>query len=150
MPLLDVSLVLVDPMLADNFDVLRRKQLLSSKGNVSTLDTLIRDRIGVICAASSSDLRRFDDLDLTERHLSIVTSYRLRATSPGYKPDLIRWCGDWFIVKTVEPYPRYGKGQLQVIAGSIDPQDLPAPGAPRVVGTMDFTIIGNPLLGTLQ
>jgi len=87
---------------------------------------------GIICAASPNDLNRLAEIDFSTKYLSIVTKFRLQMTSPGYKPDLVLTNGDYFIVKTVEDYARYGPGWVQSIAASIDYQDQPpSPGASR-------------------
>lgn len=132
MSFLDVSEVLSDPDIADGFVVKRRAQVMGQNGRAGVAVEDLRG-VGVICAASPNDLKRLPDEQHTERHISIITRFRLRATAPDYQPDLVGWQGDFFIVRDVQPYTQYGAGFVQVLAGSIDFQDEPtATGAPQV------------------
>lgn len=129
MPYLDVSDVLLDPMIADRFTVKRRVQSVSAHGRTSITTTEIPNVVGVVNAASPNDLERLDDSQRMGRHLSIVTKYRLVGPAPGLQPDLIHWGGDDFIVQTIDPYPQYGQGFVQAIVGSINIIDQPTPEA---------------------
>lgn len=127
MAYLDVSDVLLDPELADIFTVIRRAEAVSSKGRSTLTPTTIPNVIGVICAAHGNDLDRLDDSQRMGRHISIVTQFRLIGPAPGQQPDNIEWQGDTFVILTIEPYPQYGKGFIQAIAGSVDMIDQPTP-----------------------
>lgn len=122
---LDVSDVLLDPMLASTFDVNRRVEVISNKGRVEITETLFSDVVGVVCTASKNDLDRLDDNQRMGRHLSIVTRFRLRGPSPGYQPDTVVWNGDTFVVQYVDVYTDYGFGFIQAIVGSMDSIDQP-------------------------
>lgn len=125
-PFLDVSEVLLDPMIADRFIVNRRVQTLDSHGRVALTSTAMNG-VGVVTASSGNDLDRLDDNQRMGRHLTIVTKFRLRGPSPGYQPDTITWKGDTFVVQAIDPYPQYGAGFVQAIAGSMDLLDQPVP-----------------------
>lgn len=122
---LDVSEVLSDPMICSTFDVIRRSEVIGQNGRVNVDAVTHGDILGVITAAGSNDLERLDDNQRTGRNISVVTSFRLRATAPGYQPDLIGWQGDFYVVKMLDPYTQYGAGFVQAIAGSLDFQDAP-------------------------
>lgn len=132
---LDVSDILSDPDIADPFVVKRRSEVVGQNGRVS-VDVANLQGVGVICAASPNDLKRLPDAQHTERHISIITAFRLRATAPDYQPDLIGWQGDFYIVADVQPYTQYGAGFVQAICASTNYQDQPpAEGeGPAVVG----------------
>ena len=124
---LDVSEILVDPMLTDTFTVNRRTETISSKGRSVTTPTVIENVVGVVCAAHGNDLKRLDDSQLMGRHISIVTKFRLIGPAPGFQADTIIWKGDTFVVQSLDPYPQYGEGFVQAIAGSMDMTDQPTP-----------------------
>lgn len=126
----------LDPMLSDAFTVTRRPEVMTSKGRSSVPAPVVYTRsrrrglpppVGVVTVASPNDLERLDDQDRAGRNISIVTRFPLQMTASyggvKYKPDQIYWRGDTFIVKSVDPYPQFGAGFVQAIAGSIDHQD---------------------------
>jgi hypothetical protein len=123
--MMDFSEVVLDPMLAHTFNVNRRVQVVNNFGQVSYNTQTTYNVPGVVTAAGPNDLERLDDNQRMGRNLVIVTAFRLRGPAPGYQPDTIVWGGDTFVVKTVDPYPQFGSGFVQVIAGSIDSQDQP-------------------------
>lgn len=114
---------LTNPFLTSSFNVIRRAEVVSNKGVSTVPSPVTSPAFGVICAAHPNDLRRLDDQDFSDRHISVVTKFRLQMTSPGFKPDLVVWQGDNFVVKLIEPYPEYGPGWVQAVCGSIDLQD---------------------------
>ena len=73
--------------------------------------------------ASGADLKRYPELQMLERVLSIVTKTRLQSAVNGAQPDIIIWRGDNYVVKALDPYPQYGQGFYQAIAASIDLMD---------------------------
>lgn len=133
MPFLDVaSETLLDPMLADSFTVTRRLEAVGNKGRSTTTNTVTNNVIGVVTAASPNDLERLEDMDRAGRHLSIVTKFPLQMVAKDsagnkYKPDLVTFQGDDFIVKYVDPYWKFGGvgGFTQAIVGSINLVDAP-------------------------
>jgi hypothetical protein len=127
MPLLDVSSVLLDPDFADRFNVIRREEGVSDKGRRILTLTTLANKYGVVCAASPNDLRRLPDGQTFDRVISVVSKFPFFGACVGYQPDLIQWRGSSFIVASLDPYPQYGQGFSQVIAVSIDLQDMPIP-----------------------
>lgn len=123
-PFLDVSDVLLDPVLAQTFQIKRRTETVGSNGRVS-ISEITHSSIGVICMASGNQLSRLDDSQRMGRHLSIVTKFRLQGPTEGKQPDLIYWEGDWFIVQDLDIYTQYGAGFIQAVVGSIDVMDQP-------------------------
>lgn len=128
MALLDVSEALVDPMLLDTFDVVRRAETVNSTtGRSEVTEATTAGVSGVVCSAGPNDLQRLPEQDRMGRHISVVTLHRLRGPTPGYKADILVWKGDRFLVKVLDPYPQFGRGFVQVIAGSVDNLDQPVP-----------------------
>ena len=125
MPDLDVSDVLLDPTLADRFIVKRRPATTNEHGRVVTTPEIIPKVIGVVTAASPTDLDRLDDNQRMGRNLSVVTKFRLRGPATGYQPDIVVWYGNEYVVKDIQPYPQYGVGFIQAIVGSMDSMDNP-------------------------
>lgn len=129
---LDVSDAINDSNLSSSFDVIRRKENISDKGRMSTDDQRICDVEGVVCEAGPNDLERLDDQQRMGRHISVVTQFALRGPARGrsddrYQPDLIFWQGDYYVIHQLDPYPQYGSGFMQAIAGSIDYNDRATP-----------------------
>lgn len=124
MALLDVSELLTDPDFADEFPVKRRSQVTGNNGRVS-IDEKDLEGVGVICAASPSDLRRLPEDQRTDRAISVVTQFRLRASAPDYQPDLVGWQGDFYVVSDIQPYTHFGSGFVQAICTSMSAQDQP-------------------------
>lgn len=128
MPFLDVSDVLLDPDFASRFDIKRRAETVGSNGRPVVTETLIKKQVGVFTVASPNDLDRLSEEDRMGRNFVLVTKARLLGPSQSaagvkYKPDLVVWQGNSYIVKTMEPYTQYGAGFVQAIVGSIDMLD---------------------------
>jgi len=144
---LDVAEVLIDPLLATQFPVLRRTQTMGSNG-VASITTLALSAIGVVTDSTPDDLDRKDDQQTMGRSLTIVTRFALRGPAPGYQPDIVVWAGDRFVISKVDPYPQFGRGFVQAEATSMDfidvqPQtDLPAPGELVFIGPLQSGLIG--------
>lgn len=124
-----MSRVLTSPMLADHVNVLRRPQSINGYGEVviGPVETFQRV-VAVVTMASPDDLERLDDNQRMGRNISVVTNFAAQGPAPGFQPDEITWPisnGDTYVVKAVDPYPQFGPGFVQVIAGSIDSIDQP-------------------------
>lgn len=132
MATLDVSSVLLDPDIASRFAVKRRIETVSNVGRSQSAVTTIPGVVGVVCAASPNDLDRLPEEDRMGRHITVVTKFRLYGPSKDaagtrYKPDIVSWQGDDFVVKDLAPYPQYGSGFVQAICGSVDMIDMVTP-----------------------
>lgn len=124
---IDVSDVLLDVDLADSFTVNRRKQTLDHGRPIIAIETTFNNVYGIVTAAHPNDLDRLDDSQRMGRNLSVVTQFRLQGPAMGYQPDTVIWKGDTYVVKSVDPYPQFGKGFVQAIVGSMDTLDQPTP-----------------------
>ena len=120
--MIDVSDALLNADLTTTFVVTRRKETVSSKGRSEVVPTVFEDLVGVVCAAGKNDLDRLPEGDRMDRHVSIVTPFRLRGASKVgadiFKPDLVTWQGVEYVVLAVEPYPEAGDGFVQAVCGS--------------------------------
>ena len=123
MPLLDVSSILLDPDLADTITVLRRIEWVGTNGRSTTSVQKI-GTIGVVTMASPNDLDRAAETQVTTRTISVVTKFKARGEAQGYQPDIILWRGDNYVVKSIEPYPQFGAGFVQLQCDSMDIQDV--------------------------
>ena len=116
MPLIDMTDVLLDPDLADQFDVVRRAEAISAAGRSVVTPTTIPCQVGVVTMASPSDLVRRDDGQMISRRISIVTQFRLRGPGAGSQPDQVVLGGATYTVYDVLPYNRFGAGFIEALA----------------------------------
>lgn len=127
---MDMSDALMDPDMNDKFNVIRRPETINpANGRSSTTPQTFKNISGVVTSAHGNDLERLDDADRMGRNISIVTSFALRGPSVDgsdqeYKPDLIVWRGATYVVKALDPYPQFGAGFVQAIAGSVGVVDV--------------------------
>jgi hypothetical protein len=70
--------------------------------------------------AGPDDLERLAEADIFGRVITVVSRYKIQGEVVGFKPDLITWRGDNYLVKTLDPYPQFGDGWVQAICGSVD------------------------------
>lgn len=132
MPLLDVSWVTQDPMLADTFNVLRRRDVVGSTGRtapevVETFPSVV----GVVTQQSPGDLMRREEGQIVPRRIFIAASFRFFGASKetswvlpeSYQPDLVEWNGTTYVVTEVMSYGRYGRGVWEVVAESMTAVD---------------------------
>lgn len=131
MPDLDVSFMLADQLLADTFDVIRRRDIVGNNGRTTpTVEATFANQYGVITAQDPADLMRRDDGQMIPRLIFCASTFRFRgpslgANQNGYQPDQISWNGGIYTVKHVLPYSRYGDGFVEVIAESMVAVDQP-------------------------
>lgn len=136
MPLLDLSRVLVNPLLTDTFTVNRRTQAVNNYGEASTTTVATPDVGGVVFPSDENDLRRLPDMDVQAKAITVITTFALRGESETgsgggevqFKPDVVVWNGNNFIVRVVEDYSNYGAGFIRAICSSMDRVDQPPVG----------------------
>lgn len=125
MPMLDVSWVVLDPMLADVFTVIRRTETVDSTGRPVIGSTSFPDQLGVITQEAPNALQRADDAETVPRVITVSSKFNLRGASLGYQPDLVIWNGTTYLVKQVLPYSRFGSGFYEATASSMTTMDVP-------------------------
>lgn len=129
MPFLDVSDAF-DVDTDDTISVIRRQQVISTKGRGTTSDTRTDGVVATVCPASGSQLERLADYDAAKKYISVVTIFRLQLQSTGaagvtFKNDQVIWGGSTFEVVTLDDASRYGQGFVEAICASIDYQEAP-------------------------
>ena len=130
MALLDVTSLLADPDLTDTFTVLRRVETVGTNGRSTTSSQTFVNVVGVVTAIGPSDLDRKDDYQSMSRSISIVTKFRMQGEVTGAQPDIVVWRGDSYVVRSIDLYPQFGPGFVQVECTSMDRTDVAMPGTP--------------------
>lgn len=149
MPLIDVTQVLFDPVVAgEAFVVIRREEVVNNYGE-SVLTTFRLGALGSVQPTGNNSLARQDAFQTQAKTLRVITTFRLRgvgktpATDQRWQPDLIYWRGDYFIVNELEDFTQYGAGMIQADCTSIDyVEDAPSI-VPTQVGRLDFSLANN-------
>lgn len=140
MPGLDVADAF-DPEMWDTFILHRRVEATNNFGRPVLTDTVTQGNLGVVAAATPSDLQRWPEADISLRAIVVVTQVRLQLAAPApvppnpagsqYKADVIEWAGNFYQVAFLDNYSRYGEGYLYAIAQMTD--FLPAADTPNPV-----------------
>lgn len=124
MPLLDVSFMTEDPMLADSFTVQRRDDVVGQNGRTTpTITETFEGVVGVITQQDPADLMRNDDGQMIRRQIFVASKFRFRGPTAGHQADLIIYQGDTFTITHVLSYSRFGAGTVEVIAVSMTAVD---------------------------
>lgn len=134
MPLLDVSDIVIDPDLADTFDVIQRPEAIDpATGRSSTGAVLNAGIVGVVTMQDPAELMRRDDSDSAPRLIFVASPFAFRGVSKEgsqqYKGDIIVWPqpgevgSTRYTVIKVYPYSRYGMGIHECVAESMNATD---------------------------
>jgi len=128
MPWLDVTDVLLDPMIAgETIAITRRQETIGSNGRSSVTTTNLTAVASVVPTGSNS-LVRAEAYQSKGKSIKVITSTRLYGpehdpSGNNYQPDVITWKGDSFVVKMVNDYTKYGAGLCEAECASIDTVD---------------------------
>jgi galactose-6-phosphate isomerase len=129
MPLINISMALMSPNLADGFAVIRRQQVISNNGRATFNTTTISNLHGTVYPSSKNDLERFPNLQVMGKALTVITRFALRGESTvsgtDYAPDIVQWHGDNFVVVGLEDWSSYGPGFIFAVCQSMDLKDAP-------------------------
>lgn len=134
MPMLDVSDVVMDPDLADVFDVIQRREAIDPEtGRSSVVETPNLAVVGVVTMENPAELMRAEDRDMAPRLIFVASTFRFRNVGSEngvqYKGDIIVWppVGESgstrYTVIKVYPYSRYGNGITECVAESMNATD---------------------------
>lgn len=123
MPLLNVAEVLTDPDFALRLKVIRRKEIIDEHGRSQVEETVYHNVVGVQTRDHPNDLERQTDFEVTTSTISFITKFPLHVQVPGYKPDVVVLNGNHFLVRHLDPYPRFGEGFYEAVCESMDRND---------------------------
>lgn len=126
--MMDISIALTNPRSIAKFSVVRQVESLGVNGRASVAPKTYPLVYGTVMAGQDNNLVQEDADTRTSKTLSIVTRFRLQATSPGREADIVIWPiknGDRFKVIRVDDYSQYASGFVQAVAISINAQDQP-------------------------
>ena len=116
-PLLNPGIVVLSsPILLDTFSVMRRIETVNSSGE-SVLSVSATTGIYGVVKAIGDRLDRRTDEETSKKDLRVFTKFALRGSTrdgvvTNYKPDLVYWHGNNFIVVDVRDWGAYGVGYV--------------------------------------
>jgi len=121
--------VLSSPMLVDTFNVIRRVETENNSGLVSLAPTATIGVYGVVKPIGDRLDRKADD-DSDQKDLRIFTKFALRGSArdgvpTDWKPDLVFWQGNNFIVVNVRDWGRYGVGYIAAECNALELVSMP-------------------------
>lgn len=123
MPTLDFTDVLVSPEFTSKFSAIRRTDVVDqATGRSAVTETRVDNLLGVVVYGDGSNNRR-DDAQATDRRITVITRFRLRAASEGVQPDVVLYDGVRFTVTSLEPWHRFGSGFVKANAESMNASD---------------------------
>jgi hypothetical protein len=129
LPLLDLSFLTAEPLIAgDRFDVARRQEVVDQGGRVTIVEETFRAQLGAVYPTGPNDLVRDPDRGYATKTITVVTKFPLRMTATGYQPDQVVWpCGssDRYVVSRISDFSRYGTGFVEATCSAIDAQQSP-------------------------
>jgi len=130
MPLLNPAIhVLSSPMLVDTFNVIRRTETVNNSGE-SVLGLTATVGVYGVVKPIGDRLDRKADADSDQKDLRIFTKFALRGSArdgvpTDWKPDLVFWQGNNFIVVNVIDWGRYGVGYIAAECNALELVSMP-------------------------
>lgn len=124
MPLLDLSFLTAEPLLADTFTVQRRAATIDQNGraNISAPQTFA-GIMGGVSPTTPSDIARLPEDQRMAKTIRVITQFALQgALFGGGIPDQVAWNGDTYVVLNVQDYSQYGAGFFDAICGITTPE----------------------------
>jgi galactose-6-phosphate isomerase len=119
MPAFSLADAYLEPGFNDPLIVVRRAETVDVKGRSQVAISRLYG-YGVVCAIGPNELMRPTDYDSSNKIISIVTPLTLRSDAFGFKPDIVFWQGDSYLVREVDDYSGYGPGWVNVTAVEMD------------------------------
>jgi hypothetical protein len=116
-PFIDVSGLLADSFIAgEAFQVIRRSEVIGDSV-VPTITSATLNAFGSIVPLGDNSLLRAEAYETSNKSIQVITTFPLRASSVDdngvqWRPDLVAYKGDFFLVKTLEDYTSYGAGMV--------------------------------------
>jgi len=130
MPLLNPAMhVLSSPMLVDTFNVIRRTETVNNSGE-SVLGLTATVGVYGVVKPIGDRLDRKADADSDQKDLRVFTKFALRGSArdgvpTDWKPDLVFWQGNNFIVVNVRDWGRYGVGYIAAECNALELVSMP-------------------------
>lgn len=116
MPMLDVSFMTEDPMLADTFQVRRKLNVVGNNGRAQqTPDSFFPSVVGVVTQQSTSELMMAEDGQTFPKRIFIASKFQFVGIATDYQGDEVTWRGVVYICESSLPYPQYGNGVYEAI-----------------------------------
>jgi hypothetical protein len=125
--MLDVSMVLHDPMLSSEFDVRRQSEVVGGNGRVSKVAEWFRGLVGIVKPEAPSKLERGKDSASVVHSILVLTEFSLRDASFGFQPDVVVYGGTEYLVEEALPYQRLA-GYTRALCTSTRATDNPPEG----------------------
>ncbi len=125
MPDIDVTDVLLDSDIAgEAFQYERRSETVSVNGR-SVQGLQVFDAVGSVQPPGENDLITTEDYDAASNTIVVITTARLRCVSQDqvaaqFKPDIVLWQGNRYVVTKCEPWTEYGAGFIRAVCKSED------------------------------
>lgn len=138
-PQVDLTPVLTNPFLLDQFDVWRRKQSVSPLGVVSPEIIVIPAVVGVVFAEGPSGLTRKPEARTAAKTLIVFTRFNLRSESQkingdNWMPDVLYWNAGQYLVIALDDFSHYALGWVKATVASKHVVDRPPePFPPRPI-----------------
>ncbi len=130
MPFLDVTDLLADPDIAgEPFTVIRRSEGSYDHGR-PVIETTTLPAMGSITPTGDNSLVRAEGYETSAKTILVVTTFPLRGSSQDdtdlqWHPDIVKWKGDYFVVRSLDDYSQYGAGLVAAECTATPYQELP-------------------------
>lgn len=114
MALVDVSDLLSDTDFCDSFIVVKRVATVNEFGETNITE-LQEATVGVVQNSAQESLAFMESGVQLSVSIKVYTKKALSAQSEGRLADIIVWCGERYIVKSVQPWYNYGVGYCRAV-----------------------------------
>jgi hypothetical protein len=130
MPQLDISDVLLDPVIAGTrFQIIRRQETVDNYGR-SQITKTYHWATGSVTPGGDNTLAREEAFQTQSNTISVTTAFRLRGPSKdlaarNHQPDVVVWNGSQYVVRTLNDFTGFGAGVVTAECVSMTIVDLP-------------------------
>ena len=118
MALLDVSEVLIDPMLATEISVVRRSSVVNDFGEEEVTEQTF-PAVGVI-TSTANPMERGPDAQVQPDTITVRTPFPLVGPAEGVQADVIVWKGRRWVVFKPADYTHFGAGFVSADCEALD------------------------------
>lgn len=137
------EVVLDSYVAADTFDVVRRRSWTDSSGFQQEYHQRIRGLRGSVTPTGDNALNREDSFQSQNKTLLVITRFLLRAAAEtiggvNWQPDLVVWQNDYFLVKSLGDFSKFGGGFVEATCDSYDYVGVAPRGNAPKRGVLDF------------